>query len=284
MAANFNQQRQRAARQWPNAAERPRTPRETAARTGATPEPLAARRLRRSTLVVMLGTLATLLALSLAMAKLLNASWQLPVLALAGFVGVSLCVLTRLAWHPFSRFGLANTITMARAALTVLTGALTVEAWQSAPAGAVHIVWAGAVTAGVALSLDSLDGIAARRANTASRLGAVFDMEIDALLILFLALLVAFTGRAGPWIVLIGALRYLFAGARLVWPRLRGALAPSQRRKIVCALQGLVLCALLTPFVPAAWAQPLGAGALLVLAYSFAVDSIALWRSSAVDR
>ncbi|MEZ5583441.1 MAG: CDP-alcohol phosphatidyltransferase family protein [Candidatus Competibacteraceae bacterium] len=61
--------------------------------------------------------------------------------------------------------------------------------------------------------LDGVDGWLARRSNTVSDFGARFDMETDALLIAVLALLVWRLDKVGVWILLAGALRYLFVAA-----------------------------------------------------------------------
>lgn len=54
----------------------------------------------------------------------------------------------------------------------------------------------------VALVLDGGDGRVARRTGTTSALGARFDMEVDALLVLVLSLHVA--RDLGPWVLAIG--------------------------------------------------------------------------------
>ena len=62
-----------------------------------------------------------------------------------------------------------------------------------------------------------------------SRFGARFDMETDAWLILALGVLVWRYDKAGAWVLLSGALRYLFiaAGWGLAW--MRGTLPPPSR-------------------------------------------------------
>ena len=63
----------------------------------------------------------------------------------------------------------------------------------------------------VALALDGLDGWVARRNNTVSVLGARFDMEVDAFLILVLSVLVVPHARAVG--AAIGLMRYAFVAA-----------------------------------------------------------------------
>ena len=50
----------------------------------------------------------------------------------------------------------------------------------------------------------AFDGPAARRSGIASRFGARFDMETDALMILVLAVLAWRWDRAGAWVLLPG--------------------------------------------------------------------------------
>src|SRR6185503_17128116 len=93
--------------------------------------------------------------------------------------------------------------------------------------------------AGVALGLDVLDGWLARRTGTASELGARFDGEVDAFLLLVLSVYVA--RGFGAWVVLIGAARYLFLVGGWWWPWLRAPLPARRWRKVVTAVQGIVL-------------------------------------------
>ena len=78
--------------------------------------------------------------------------------------------------------------------------------------------------AAVALVLDAVDGWVARRTGTVSALGARFDMEVDAFLILVLSGVRRRDVR--PWWVLaIGAARYAFVAAGWLLPWMRGAAA-----------------------------------------------------------
>ena len=85
----------------------------------------------------------------------------------------------------------------------------------------------------VALVLDAVDGWVARRTGTASALGARFDMEVDAFLILVLSVYVA--QSVGAWVLAIGAARYAFVAAGWLLPWLRGPLPPRYWRKVVAA-------------------------------------------------
>jgi len=164
------------------------------------------------------------------------------------------------------RFGAANSVTLARAALAVLLAALV----GAAPSAALGWVVVGLGTAGVAL--DGVDGALARRRDEAGTFGARFDMETDALLILVLAALVWQQGKAGAWILAAGLLRYLFVAASWVFPWMGAALPPSRRRQAVCVVQIVSLLVALAPVVTGTWSTALALAGLAVLVWSFAVD------------
>jgi len=174
--------------------------------------------------------------------------------------------------HPFARFGAANQITTVRAILVALVAGLVGEPRLAAVAVA-------AVGASVAITLlDGVDGWLARRHDTASRFGARFDMEIDALLILALSVLAWRHSKAGAWVVLSGVLRYAFVAAGAVAPWLREALPPSRRRQTICVIQIAALIVVMLPAVQPPVSAILAAAALAILAASFLVDTVWLWR------
>jgi len=188
--------------------------------------------------------------------------------ALACFAGVCAGVLAGLRRHaPHARFGPANVVTLVRAMLVSLLAGLMFGA-PGDPAAA----WAAVALASLGLMLDGVDGRLARRRGVASRFGARFDMEVDALLLLVLAVLVVRAGQAGPWILAIGLARYIFVAAGRVWPWLRAPLPDSVRRQTVCVVQGVVLTAALAPVVPPVLASGAGAAALALLLLSFGLD------------
>ena len=168
---------------------------------------------------------------------------------------------------PGGSFGCANGVTLARAILICpLAAALVLAALDA------RLSWLFFSLALVAFLLDGVDGWVARRRQECTHFGARFDMETDALFVLVLSLLVLNAEKAGPWILLSGLLRYLFVAASLAWPPLRAPLAPSLRRKAICALQvgALVIC--LAPVVPADWSAWLAAIGLTALIASFVRD------------
>jgi phosphatidylglycerophosphate synthase len=167
-----------------------------------------------------------------------------------------------------SRLGPADLVTLAR---SVLIGGVVALVADGGPA------WPLVALASVALALDLVDGLVARRTGTESSFGARFDMEADAFLILVLSVRVA--AELGWWVLAIGAMRYAFAAAGRAAPWMRGPLAPSRARKAVAAVQGVALVAAAAPVVPAGGATALAAGALALLAWSFGRDVAGLWRA-----
>ncbi len=160
--------------------------------------------------------------------------------------------------------GAANQVTLARATLVGGVTALVAEGAQGP--GIVVLVAIGTV----ALALDGLDGYLARRFDTVSVLGARFDMEVDAFLILVLSVLVC--QSFGPWVLAIGLMRYAFVAAMHFVPRLRAQLPFSRARKVVAAMQGAMLVAAAAPVVPRPLAAVLVAVALVALVWSFGRD------------
>jgi phosphatidylglycerophosphate synthase len=169
-------------------------------------------------------------------------------------------------------FGAANSVTLVRAALTVLLVALL----GTAPTPTLGWLVVGLGSTGVLL--DGVDGALARRRNEASSFGARFDMETDALLILVLAALVWQHGKAGPWILAAGLLRYAFVAASSALPWFGAALPSSRRRQAVCVVQIVSLLGALVPLVVPPWSAALALAGLAALVWSFAVDVVWLAR------
>jgi phosphatidylglycerophosphate synthase len=174
-------------------------------------------------------------------------------------------------------FGPANRVTLGRAILVGAVTALVADSFQSPPPLTLFV----GLTA-VALILDGVDGKVARRTGTSTQLGARFDMEVDAFLILVLSVYVSLA--LGPWVLLIGGMRYGFVVAARVWPWLNAPLPPSTARKTVAAVQGVFLLVAASALLP----PPATAGVVLValgaLMWSFGRDVVWLWRRSRVMR
>ncbi|GLZ35795.1 membrane protein [Lentzea sp. NBRC 105346] len=166
--------------------------------------------------------------------------------------------------------GPADRVTLGRG---LLVGAVTALVADRADEGIPTTI---VVTfAAIALALDFVDGQVARRTGTASRLGARFDMEVDAFLILVLSAYVALS--FGPWVLAIGAMRYVFVAFswKLRW--MRGSLPHSMARKTVAAVQGIVLVVAASGVFP--FGAVLVALALASLVWSFGRDVLWLWNA-----
>jgi phosphatidylglycerophosphate synthase len=175
--------------------------------------------------------------------------------------------------HPFSRFGPANQMTLVRAALVALVAGFVSEPAVASIAAAA--VWLAVIVE----LLDGVDGWLARRSSLASAFGARFDMEVDALLIMALAILAWQHGKAGSWVLFSGLLRYAFVAAGWLLPWVSRPLPPSRRRQSVCVVQIAGLCAAVSPIFPAGASAPAAAVSLAALAASFLVDVVWLWRA-----
>jgi phosphatidylglycerophosphate synthase len=221
------------------------------------------------------GLIAVAAVAFLARGRLQLDTWY-PLFATACFALIMVPVIVLMRGHSLAdRFGLANQITAGRAMLVALVAGFIGEPRHPRVA-------ASAALAGiVAVTLDGVDGWVARRTATASDFGARFDMEIDALLILVLAILVWQYDKAGPWVVLSGLLRYLFLGAGWRWPWLRQPLPPSRRRQTICVVQIVGLVLAVAPIVTPPLSTALAAVTLLALCYSFLVDTLWLWHHAA---
>ncbi|MFH8973595.1 CDP-alcohol phosphatidyltransferase family protein [Streptomyces sp. NPDC017890] len=168
-------------------------------------------------------------------------------------------------------FGPANRVTLGRATLVGGVTALVADSFRSAPPVSLLV----GLTA-VALILDGVDGRVARLTGTSSPLGARFDMEVDAFLILVLSVYVA--SDLGPWVLLIGGMRYVFVAAARVWPWLTAPLPPSTARKTVAALQGVLLLLAGADLLTRTANAGVVLLALVLLVWSFGRDVRWLWR------
>jgi phosphatidylglycerophosphate synthase len=193
-------------------------------------------------------------------------------------VGVACGIVTNaalgrgLARYRINRLGPADWVTLARATLAVGVAALTADSFDEPVPVALLVMLAA-----VALVLDAVDGWVARRTRTAAALGARFDAEVDAFLILVLSVYVA--RSAGTWVLAIGAARYAFlaAGWPLLW--MRAPLPPRHWRKVVAAIQGIVLTVAASEVLSPGVTGAALVAALALLAESFGRDVWWLWKN-----
>lgn len=68
----------------------------------------------------------------------------------------------------------------------------------------------------IAVLMDVLDGYIARRTNTQSDFGALFDMEVDSFYVLAMGLYFHFTTDFGLWLLIPGSIRYIYDIVRIV--------------------------------------------------------------------
>ncbi|HSS57378.1 MAG TPA: CDP-alcohol phosphatidyltransferase family protein, partial [Solirubrobacteraceae bacterium] len=189
-----------------------------------------------------------------------------------GCAAIMAAMLARgLARRRDERLGPASWLTLARATLAVGVAALAVDSFARDTPVALLVTLAA-----VALALDAADGWMARRTGTATGLGARFDGEVDAFLILALSVYVA--PSVGAWVLAIGAARYLFLAGEWLLPWMRAPLPPRRWRRIVAAAQGIVLTVAAAEVLPLALTQALLAAALAALAASMGECVWWLWR------
>ncbi len=190
-----------------------------------------------------------------------------------GAYGVGLWALMCRALHRSRArvFGPANAVTLTRATFVGGVAAIVADT-----AGRAVPVAALAVLASVALLLDAADGFVARRTGTSTALGARFDMEVDAFLVLVMSVFVA--QFLGPWVLAIGAARYAFWAAGRLVPWMATPLPLRYWRKPVAAIQGIVLTAAVAGFLPSVWTTVTIVIALLLLTESFGRDVLWQWQ------
>jgi phosphatidylglycerophosphate synthase len=182
--------------------------------------------------------------------------------------------------YGHDRMGPADWVTLVRATIAVGVAALVADSFDEP-----HVTLLVTLSS-VALVLDAVDGWVARRSRAPSKLGAKFDAEVDAFLILALSVYVA--RSTGAWVLLIGAARYAFLAAGWWLPWMRAELPPRYWRKVVAAVQGIVLTIAAADVLPPPLIEAALAGALALLGESFGRDVWWLWAHRrnhvAVDR
>jgi phosphatidylglycerophosphate synthase len=221
--------------------------------------------------VVGVLALAALLAAISALAEIGGVGWAVG-LGCARAANALLAVALRRSATP--RFGPANVVTLSRVVLGQVVAALVAASF----AGAENRRLLVCVTL-VALALDFVDGRVARHTGSVSDLGARFDMEADAFLILVLS--VAAAPLVGEWVLLIGAARYALFGAERVWVWLRAPVPRRYWRKVVAAIQGITLTVAVADVLPLPVATVALVVSLGLLAESFGRDVRFLARSAA---
>jgi phosphatidylglycerophosphate synthase len=204
----------------------------------------------------------------------------IPVSSLAGFLaGVTyllvsnLLVSLGLGRRGMTRLGPANAATATRSTLVgIITSLVATSFTQPIP-----VPLLVGVTV-VALLLDAVDGWLARRFASESELGARFDMEVDAFLMLVLSVFVA--RDIGWWVLSIGLMRYAFVAVGWVIPWMNVTLPPRYWRKVVTAVAGIALALAASGWLPVTVNAVAVGVALLLLVESFGRDVIWLFSQN----
>lgn len=220
--------------------------------------------------LVILGAIGT----AIAAFGLLPLTWRGTTIAVLSYALVTFLIVAGLGRHaPHRHFGIANSITLSRAAFGVLLLAVAAEE----ALGGTRMLdtafrWGLTAAAAMTLMLDGVDGWVARRYNMTSGFGARFDMEADGLFLLSLTLIIIVAGIAGPWVLASGLTYYLFRLAGRFWPVLAAPLFRSWRRKAIFGVQASLLIAAIAPSMPVWIAQLCCLTGVVLLLYSFGVD------------
>jgi len=196
---------------------------------------------------------------------------------IVSLVGSTVLVSIALRRSGAERFGAANAVTATRSMLICVVTALVITSFTQ-QVSLVFLVTLAAVT----LALDAVDGQVARRTGSESAVGARFDMEADAFLILVLS--VADVGVVGPWILAIGLMRYAFAVAGWAFPWMRARVPFRYWRKVVAAACGVGLLLIASRLLPSPADVLVGVTALGLLIESFGRDVIWLIRVNSSRR
>lgn len=193
------------------------------------------------------------------------------VVGLACGVVVCAAVHRGLAASDAAALGPADVVTLSRAILACALAALVVDTSLGEPAAAVIVPLAV-----VAVVLDAVDGRVARATRSVSAFGSRFDGEADAFLLLVLSVHVA--PSYGWWVLVIGVARYAFGLAGWARPWLRVRLPFRYWRKVVTAVQGIVLVVAAAGLLPRTATYAVLIVALTLLAESFGRDVLWSWR------
>jgi len=182
----------------------------------------------------------------------------------------NLALLRALVRYDCERLCLADWVTLTRGTLAVGVAALVADSFDR-PA---HVTMLVTLTV-IALTLDAVDGWIVRHTGRATPLGVHFDGEVDAFLIAVLSVYVA--QSAGVWVVAIGAARYAFYAAGWLLPWMRAPLPRADWRRVVAAIQGIVLAIAAAGLLPLVLTQAVLLAALALLYASFGHDVVWLW-------
>ena len=225
----------------------------------------------RGPVIGLVGALALLAVLHWAVG-LSVAGW---VVGTACGAALTLTLASALLSRGQPSLGPADRVTLTRAVLACGVAALAADGFVRPTPVALFVTLSA-----TALALDAVDGRVARQTGTASPLGARFDMEADAFLILVLSVHVS--RDVGWWVLAAGVARYALVVATWCATWLRRQVPPRRWRKAVAAAQGVVLTAAAAQVLDHAFATTMLLLALALLASSFGTQVWSLWRLRSV--
>lgn len=162
-------------------------------------------------------------------------------------------------------FGVANRVTAVRGGLVIALGVVEPAARWSMVAVALAV-----------FVLDAVDGWWARRTATASTFGAEFDMEVDAAYVAVLSVCLWREAVGGAWILVPGALRYVYVLTIAVL----GKTGDSPRSRLTRYAFAILVSGLIVGLMPLGTLS--SAAALfgtLVVSYSFALSFWAAFKA-----
>lgn len=163
----------------------------------------------------------------------------------------------------------ANILSTIRVALTVAGCFLVLLASISDGGSGLVLAYAALALLLTAQVTDFLDGVAARR-DGPTAFGARLDEEVDAFFVAALAVVVHLFFGIGPWILLAGALRYIYLPSLVLVPDApRRSVAYTWFAKTACAVSIAGLILLTAPFLPQALGTPVAVIVVLTLVASF---------------
>ena len=201
---------------------------------------------------------AILMCIAIGAGMLERSALLVGVTAAGSFLG--LLIRFRGRYTTSGRFGSANAITLVRliASLSLLFVPVTHPLWL------IMLIW-------LLVGVDGLDGWMARRCNLTSDFGELLDNESDAVLFLVVCLLLYLSGRLDEWILIPGALRYLFV---LFIHKVRRPVSGRTVRghwltRSIGVIATLVLATCLFPGLSSAVSTWLGGGVAVAISGSF---------------
>ena len=117
------------------------------------------------------------------------------------------------------------------------------------------------------LAIDGLDGYLARKTGTVSYFGAIYDRESDAFYVWLMSSILFWTDKAGPWVLLIGILRYLYVLTLIFVKEPEQPEVRTRRAQVIAAI--LMIGLGLSFIIPPPYLQLMLGMLLALVLYSF---------------